>query len=88
VARAKQETNYAEQAPRGLQADPTRTEPVGRNRKERDHLGTFDHEVAWLDKQIDDPDTWDGPLNHYRRRRAAIAWALTRIADAERLEST
>lgn len=67
-------------------ADPTRLDPVGRTKAERDFLAQIDKDLAWLTAAIEDPDTRPGPLSHYRARRAALRWMLSRVADAEQME--
>lgn len=67
-------------------ADRSRCDPVGRSRAERAHLVRLDEQVAYLDAQIDAPGMPDGPLGHYRARRASLRWVMSRAADAERLE--
>jgi hypothetical protein len=66
-----------EHPPRGYGADPTRVQPVGRTRSEREHLAAIEERIAWL------ADKGDGFAG---RERTALQWALRRVADAERRE--
>lgn len=64
-------------------ADPTRDTPAGRNRQERARIGVIEARIAWLTTRI--PEYRPG--NYHAQERAALRWALTRIAAAERLET-
>lgn len=71
-----------EAPPTSYAADPMLASPVGRNREERKKIGTLEHRLTYLREQAEHPGA---PQSGWRdAERAALGWALRRIAEAER----
>lgn len=80
--RATTPPGTVEQPPPNYSADPALASPVGRNRDERKRISTIEHRLDYLREQAA-----DGTTSGWRdAERAALGWALRRIAEAERAE--
>lgn len=77
---------FSELPPPSYAADVTRTLPVGRDRRERGLLFVLEERLTWLSDQTRRGDT-SGGANRRRHEIAALRWALSRIADLERIEA-
>lgn len=74
-----------EAPPPSYAADITRVQPVGRNKDERWRLAVLERRVKWLGDTM--PPEGHTARDHMRAERAALLWALARIAELERREA-
>lgn len=74
---------HVERPPASHGADPTRSDPIGRDKSERRKINTLHRRVAYLREQVRPGWTTN---DYVAEEIGALTWALSRIADAERGE--
>lgn len=84
TAKAPAAPAFIEAPPPSYAADDTRTQPVGRTKSERKALAVLERRAEWLHDTM--PPQGHTARDHMRAERAALLWALGRIAELERLE--